>query len=71
MDMLTFNFSKLLTLNILFSSSISDLPGKSGFLVRNSAKMHPTDHISIGQLYSLVPSSNSGDRYQRVTTIGV
>jgi len=32
---------------------------------------YPTDHISIGVLYSLSLSSNSGALYQSVTTIGV
>lgn len=40
-----------LTLNILFSWSISDFPGKRGFIESNSPNMHPTDHISIGVEY--------------------
>ena len=59
------------TLKMRLSSSISDLPGKSGFFMRNSAKMQPTDHMSMGVLYSLAPSSSSGARYHSVTTIGV
>jgi len=59
------------TLNMRLSSSISDLPGKSGFFMRNSAKMQPTDHISMGVLYSFSPRRSSGARYHSVTTIGV
>ena len=46
------NLAEIITLNILLSSSNSDFPGKRGFLVKNSAKMHPTDHMSIAVLYS-------------------
>jgi hypothetical protein len=46
-----------ITLNILFSSSISDFPGQSGFMVRNSAKIQPTLHKSIGVEYSYKNSS--------------
>jgi len=59
------------TLKMRLSSSISDLPGKSGFFMRNSAKIQPTDHMSIDVLYSLAPSRSSGARYHNVTTIGV
>ncbi len=41
-----------LTLNIRLSSSISDFPGNRGFLVRSSAKIQPTDHMSTAVLYS-------------------
>ena len=41
-----------LTLNILLIWSISDLPGKSGFIVNNSANIQPTDHRSMGVEYS-------------------
>lgn len=41
-----------LTLNILLSWSISDFPGNRGFLVRNSAIIQPTDHMSTGHEYS-------------------
>ena len=40
------------TLKILFKASISVLAGNSAFLVRNSANMAPTDHMSIGVLYN-------------------
>ena len=40
------------TLNILLSWSISDFPGNSGFLVRNSANIQPQDHMSIWILYN-------------------
>ena len=47
-------------LNILNNSSISESPGKSGFLVAISAIMAPTDHISTGNAYVLHPSKISG-----------
>jgi hypothetical protein len=44
--------SIILTLNIRFNWSISVFPGKRGFIRRNSAKIQPTDHRSMGQEYS-------------------
>jgi len=38
-----------------------------GLYVMNSARMQPTDHISIAMSYELSPSSNSVDRYHNVT----
>lgn len=60
-----------LTLNILFSWSVSDCPGNSGLIDKNSANIQPTDHISIGVEYSLQHSNSSGARYHSVTTTDV
>lgn len=54
--------------NILKISSISESPGKRGFLEHISAKMVPTDHISTPVEYCLPPSKTSGARYHSVTT---
>lgn len=54
-----------------FNWSISDFPGNRAVIERNSANIHPTDHISIGIEYSLQHSNSSGARYQSVTTIDV
>lgn len=54
-----------------FSWSISDFPGNSAAIDKNSAKIHPTDHMSIGIEYSLQQSNSSGARYHKVTTIDV
>ena len=59
------------SLKILFSSSTSDSPGKSGFIINSSPKMHPHDQTSIAVEYSLIPSKSSGARYHNVTTIAV
>lgn len=40
------------TLKILLIWSISDFPGKSGFWVRSSPNMQPTDHMSTAVEYS-------------------
>jgi len=40
------------TLKILLIWSISDLPGKRGFIIKSSAKTQPTLQISIGVLYT-------------------
>ena len=43
------------------------LPGNNGFRLNNSAKMHPTAHMSIASLYGrLGASSNSGHRYHLI-----
>lgn len=60
-----------LTLNIRFNWSTSDFPGNSAFISNNSAKIQPTDHMSIGVEYSFAHNSNSGALYHNVTTIGV
>ena len=54
-----------------FSSSLSLFPGNKGFMSKNSPKMQPTDHASIGVEYSLMPRRSSGARYHRVTTTAV
>lgn len=33
-----------------------------------SARMHPTDHMSIGEPYETLKHKSSGARYQRVVT---
>lgn len=48
---------------ILPSCSISVVPAKYGTRIINSAKMHPTDHKSIGGPYDAAPNNNSGERY--------
>ena len=55
-------------LNILKISSISESPGKSGFLVHISANMQPIDHMSTPVEYCLPPKRISGDLYHKVTT---
>lgn len=45
----------------LLTWSISPLPGSSGSLRMSSPKMQPIDHISTAVLYSVAPSSSSGD----------
>ena len=53
---------------ILKISSISESPGKRGFLVHISANMQPTDHMSTPVEYCRPPRRISGARYQSVTT---
>lgn len=48
--------------------SISLLPGNSASLFNSSAKMQPTDHMSIAVVYSFAPSNSSGALYHNVTT---
>jgi len=48
------------TLNI---SSTSLLPGNKGRSVYNSAIIHPTAHMSIGELYPVDLRRTSGARY--------
>lgn len=57
-------------LKILYIWSISESPGKSGYFVIISTKIHPADHISIGVLYSIEPNKISGLLYHKVTTFG-
>ena len=57
-----------MTEQILKISSISELPGKSGRNVYNSAMMHPTAHMSIGAEYMVERRRTSGALYQRVDT---
>ena len=45
------------------SSSLSDVPAKSGRPFAISAKMQPTDHTSTGVEYLRLPISTSGARY--------
>lgn len=47
---------------------LCEKPGKRGVLPINSAKMHPTDHISTPLVYSEALRMTSGERYHRVTT---
>lgn len=56
------------TLNILTSSSSYFWPGKRGRKLTISAKIQPTDHISIELEYFCEPSNTSGGRYHKVTT---
>ena len=56
------------TAQILYISSCSLLPGKSGRRLNNSAAMTPMAKISIGELYSGERSNTSGARYHRVET---
>lgn len=58
-------------LKISSSCINSEVPGKRGALVNNSAKKHPTDHISMEVVYSLEPNKSSGALYQSVTTLFV
>lgn len=57
-----------ITLNILLSSSYYFCPGKSGFMLHISAKMQPTDQISMLFEYFWEPRRTSGGLYHRVTT---
>jgi len=41
-----------------------------GTSVTSSAKMHPTDHMSIDLVYAVDERSNSGGRYHLVTVRG-
>jgi hypothetical protein len=43
----------------------------NAFLPRHSARMQPTDQMSMPESYVWLPTSSSGDSYQRVTTPGV
>lgn len=42
--------------------------GKNGFLVKISAKIHPTLHTSTAGEYWVSPSNSYGARYHRVAT---
>ena len=61
-------WSLSLHLNILKISSISESPGKRGFLVHISANMQPIDHMSTPVEYCRPPRRISGARYHSVTT---
>ncbi|KAF9423431.1 hypothetical protein HW555_001240, partial [Spodoptera exigua] len=58
-----------------YSSNVISLtrvvPRKRGFKVINSANIHPTLHMLIGNEYSFDSRSSPGARYQSVTTPGV
>ena len=56
-------------LNISYIYEISFYPSKSGLPIANSAKIHPTDHMSTGVAY-VDCKSTSGARYHNVTTWG-
>ena len=44
------------------------VPGNTGVLASNSAKMQPTDHMSTAFVYSDAFNMTSGARYHLVTT---
>lgn len=48
------------TCTIQLNCSSSDLAGKSGSCNSNSARMHPTDHMSVAGVYSRAPRNTSG-----------
>ena len=47
------------------------VPGNTGVLASNSAKMQPTDHMSTAFVYSDAFNMTSGARYHLVTTYSV
>jgi len=47
------------------------LPGNNGLPLINSGKIQPNAQISIDLSYILLPTNNSGARYQRVETYSV
>jgi hypothetical protein len=51
---------------IMFSCSSSEEEGSKGFLISNSAKIHPTDQTSIAAVYFFHERMTSGARYHRV-----
>ena len=51
---------------IMLSCSSSEPAGNNGFLMRSSARMHPTAHTSIAELYFFHDKMTSGALYQRV-----
>jgi len=50
----------------MFNYSSSEVAGNSGFLMINSARMHPTDQTSIAAVYFLQDNITSGARYHLV-----
>lgn len=58
-------------LKILKIWSISQSPGKSGAFRTNSAKVAPTDHISVDRFSRVQPRRTSGAWYHRMATLTV
>lgn len=63
-----YSFGVPSVLNIISIIFISSVALNKGFNLHSSKKIHPIDQMSTAIVYSVAPSSNSGARYQIVTT---